>query len=128
MLGQLIPETSINKIGYLKEMIISESNRTYANLASLAFLSANINSNLKQLAISLTNKLAEVISDHGAWSIDNNQLDKLKQSKINFPHDLRLYFYKNSNALLMDYQNLLDIKKEIDQKIDDFEATGSSPT
>lgn len=109
-------------------MIISESNRTYANLASLAFLSANINSNLKQLAISLTNKLAEVISDHGAWSIDNNQLDKLKQSKINFPHDLRLYFYKNSNALLMDYQNLLDIKKEIDQKIDDFEATGSSPT
>lgn len=128
LLGQLIPETSINKIGYLKEMVISESNRTYANLASLSFLSANINSNLKQLAISLTNKLAEVISDDGAWNIDNNQLDKLKKSKINFQHDLRIYFYKNSNALLIDYQNLLDIKKEIDQKIDDLEATGSSPT
>lgn len=127
LLGQLIPETSINKIGYLKEMVISESKRTYQNLASLAFLSANISPSLKQLAISLTNKLAKVIADDSIWNIDNNQLDALKQREINSQHDTRLYFFNESNALLIDYQNLLDIRKEIDQKIDELEATGSIP-
>lgn len=125
LLRQLIPKTSINKIGYLKEMVITESNKTYANLVSLSFLSANISSNLKQLAIGLTNKLAKVIADDSLWTIDNNRLDTLKKTEITSQYDLRVVFLNESNALLIDYQNLLDIAAEIDQKIGNLEADDS---
>jgi len=127
LLGELIPKTSINKIGYSKEMVITESKKTYTNLAGLAFLSANINSDLKQLAIGLTNKLAKIIADNSIWNINDKTLDMIKQREINPLHDIRSEFFYESNALLKDYQCLLDIEVEINKKIAALEAAESSP-
>lgn len=126
LINQSIPESSINKIKNLKTMIIPESKKTYTNLASLAFLSANINSDLKLLAIALTNKLVKVIADNGIWNIDDKTLGMLKQREIDPQNDIRLEIFYQSNALLKDYQCLLDIEVEIDKKISDLEAAGLS--
>ncbi len=126
LVGQLIPKESINNIGYLKDMVILEAEKAYANLASLAFLSANISANLKQLAISLTNKLVKITAKHSIWSLSNDRLDKLKENSITSPFDLRWHFLAESNALIKDYQSLMRIKKEIDQKIAQLEAANGN--
>ena len=126
LVGQFIPRESANNIGYLKDMVISEAEKAYANLASLAFLSANISTNLKQLAISLTNKLVKITSKNSIWNLSNEKLDKLKKNSITSPFDLRLYFLAESNALIKDYQSLLQFKKEIDEKIAQLEAANGS--
>jgi predicted HTH transcriptional regulator len=126
-INQPIPESSINKIRNLKTMVIPASKKTYTNLASLSFLSANINSDLKQLAIALTNKLAKVIADDGSWNLDDKTLGMLKQRETNPPDDIILDFFYQSNSLLKDYQCLLDIEVEINKKITALEAAGLSP-
>lgn len=126
LVGQLIPKESINNIGYLKDIVILEAEKAYANLASLAFLSANISANLKQLAISLTNKLVKITANDSIWSISNDRLDKLKANSITSPFDLRWHFLAESNALIKDYQILLRIKEEIDEKIAQFEAANGN--
>jgi Putative DNA-binding domain len=126
LVGQLIQKNLINKIGHLKEMVVSESEKTYENLSSLAFLSANISTDLKQLAISLTNKLAKITAKNSIWSLPNDQLDKLKANPITQPYDTRVYLLEESNALIKDYQSLLNVKEEIDQKIADLEAANGS--
>jgi predicted HTH transcriptional regulator len=126
LVGQFIPKESANNIGYLKDMVISEAEKAYANLASLAFLSANISTNLKQLAISLTNKLVRITSKDSIWNLSNENLDKLKKKSITSPFDFRLNLLAESNALIKDYQSLLQIKKEIDEKIAQLEAAKGS--
>lgn len=126
LVGHLIPQDSINNIGPFKEMVISEAEKTYSNLASLAFLSANISSELKQIAISLTNKIAKITSKDSIWRLSNKNLDELKKNSITSPHDLRRYLLNESNALINDYQSLLRIKKEIDQKIAQLEAASGN--
>jgi predicted HTH transcriptional regulator len=126
LVGQFLPKESANNIGYLKDMVISEAEKAYANLASLAFLSANISTNLKQLAISLTNKLVKITSKDSIWNVSNDKLDSLKKKSITSPFDPRLHFLAESNALIKDYQSLLNVKEEIDQKIADLEAANGS--
>lgn len=115
--NEQINETSLNNISHLKSIVISEAGKTYTNLSSLAFLSANINSKLKQLAISLTNKLATITSDNSIWNISDSVLDKLKENPVISSFDVRAELLQESNALIKDYQSLLAIKEEIKEQM-----------
>lgn len=120
---ELIDDASIKKINSSIEQVVYTSEIAYANLASLAFLSANIQTDLKQLAISLTNKLAEITARASIWRCCDNKLNLYKRiENIQIFNPLK-DFHDGSNTLIGYYHSLQHIIKDVDKKIIQLEVS-----